>query len=99
MRKMPSSPTSMSWPTTVASRVAAWVEGGAELSSVEDKQAGVGVFGPTVDEGLTSRLVVPVDHGLGRGGVVVPAASWRGTQFGGQFGVGHLEHVPGWPSG
>ena len=66
---------------------------GAELSSVEKQQDAIGVLGPTVDEGVTGGGVVPVDLGLGRAGVVVPALHGL-AHGGGQFGIGHLEHAP-----
>ena len=68
-------------------------QGGAELFALEDHEAGVGVLGPTVDEGVTGGGVVPVDLGLGRAGVVVPARHGL-AHVGCQFVVGHLEQAP-----
>src|ERR1035437_2764542 len=62
-----------------------------ELCGIEEQETGVGVFAPAVDEGLTSSLVVPVDHGLGRTGIVVATAQ-HGPQCCDEFGVGHFEH-------
>jgi hypothetical protein len=64
-----------------------------EYSTVEDRETGVGVLGPGVDEGLACLPVIPVDLGLGRRGVGV-AAGEHACQLVRQLVVGHLQQPP-----
>ena len=41
----------------------------AQLGSIEYQQSAIGVLGPRIDEYLTGRSIVPIDHRFGRSGV------------------------------
>jgi len=65
----------------------------AELTPVEQRQAGERVAGTRVDQRLAGLGVVPVDLGLGRAGVVV-AAPEHGAQLSVERAVGDAQQAP-----